>query len=130
MHFFSSKSFLLFAIASLALHSTAVANECEDQYYALTTDACAPVEGSNQCPASCKESLDKLNTACSVDGATISDELYEASTNLPAALFFVDEPCNSTIADELLARIDTTCQGRGALYQSTSVLFCDDDTTV
>ena len=130
MNFFYKESFLLFSVASLSLYSAAVANECEDQYNVLTTaDACTPLEGSGHCPASCQESLDILETACSVDGATISNEPYDPSSHLQSILFsLVDEPCNSTVADEILVQTDTTCQDRGALYQSTPVLFCDEDT--
>lgn len=125
----SIKSFLLFAVASLNLHSAAVANECEDQYNVLvSTDVCAPIEGSDQCPASCQESLDTLNTACSVNGATIGDEPYDASAKLAQALMSTDEPCNSTVANELLARLDDTCQDWGTIYRWTPLLFCNDDT--
>ena len=113
MYVFYKKKFLLFAVASFkSLYSEAVANDREGQYNALTTaDAFAPIEGSDECPASCQEYLDRLITACSVDGATISDAPYEPSSQLQLILFsLVDKPCNSTVADEILFQIDDTCQ--------------------
>mmetsp|Transcript_22583 Transcript_22583/g.33456 ORF Transcript_22583/g.33456 Transcript_22583/m.33456 type:complete len:227 (+) Transcript_22583:95-775(+) len=131
MYFLYRQSFLLFAVSSLTLYTGAIANECEDQYNAIIflSNVCDPVEGSDQCPASCQESLDMLDTACSVDGATISGEPYQASTNLAAALIFVDEPCKSVVGDELLSQVEDTCQDIGTLYLSTSVIFCGDDDT-
>ena len=132
MYFLYRKSFLLFAFSSLTLYTGAIANECEDQYNAITifSNVCDPVAGSDQCPASCQESLDTLGTACSVDGATITGEPYQASTTLVAALLFVDEPCKSIVEDELLSQVDDTCQDWGTLYLSTPIFFCSDDTPV
>merc|ERR1719491_1745682 len=107
--------------------------ECEVQFTIfISSNVCDPVEGSDQCPASCQESLDTLDTACSVDGATISGEPYQASTNLATALIFVDEPCKSVVGDEVLSQVDDTCQDWGALYLSTAIFFCsgDNDTAV
>ena len=105
MYVFYKKNFLLFAVGSFkSLYSEAVANDCEGQYNALTTaDACVPIEGSDQCPASCQESLDRLITTCSAP--------YDPSSQFQLILFsVVDEPCNSTVADEILVQIDDTCQ--------------------
>ena len=88
MYFLYRKSFLLFAFSSLTLYTGAIANECEDQYNAITifSNVCDPVAGSDQCPASCQESLDTLGTACSVDGATITAVSYTHLT-LPTTAY-------------------------------------------
>jgi len=135
MYFLYRQSFLLFAVSSLTLYTGAIANECEDQYNAIIflSNVCDPVEGSDQCPASCQESLDMLDTACSVDGATISGEPYQASTNLATSDYmFLKEPCKSVVADELLSQVDDTCQDWGTLYISTAIFSCskNNDTPV
>ena len=127
-----TKSSFIFAVAFLIaiIVPSAVADECEDQFTDVILNGdCRPVQGSDQCPAKCQGAFDKLDLACSVDGATLNDEPYDSSVNnLFSLLFFVNEPCNSTIADEVLLRTDDTCQSWGTLYLSTPILFCDDDT--
>jgi hypothetical protein len=124
MHCINTKSFLLFTIASSTLYSAAIATECEELTTTLITfgDICFAEEGSDQCPASCQEGLDKLYMTCTLN-ITYEPEL------ILAALFYASKPCEAIVEKIIIAQTANTCQSWGTLYLSTSFLFCDDDTT-
>ena len=128
MNIFRTNSSFLLAIAffTATIVPSAVANECDDQFGLVALfGSCAPVEGSDQCPATCQEGLDELDTICS--GSTLNDEPYEGANGLLGLLTFVDEACSPTVADEVLAQTDDTCQEWATVYLATPIFFCNDD---
>ena len=128
MNIFRTNSSFLLAIAffTATIVPSAVASECDDQFGLVAFfGSCAPVEGSDQCPATCQEGLDELDTICS--GSTLNDEPYAAAESLLGMLMLVDEACSPTVADEVLAQTDDTCQEWADVYIATAFLFCNDD---
>ena len=128
MNIFRTNSSFLLAIAffTATIVPSAVASECDDQFGLVAFfGSCAPAEGSDQCPATCQEGLDELDTICS--GSTLNDEPYAGAESLLGMLMLVDEACSPTVADEVLAQTDDTCQEWADVYIATAVLFCNDD---
>ena len=128
MNIFRTNSSFLLAIAlfTATIVPSTVANECDDQFGLVALfGSCAPVEGSDQCPATCQEDLDELDTICS--GSTLNDEPYAGAESLLGMLMLVDKACSPTVADEVLAQTDNTCQDWATLYLAIPIFFCNDD---
>jgi hypothetical protein len=125
MQILYTKSFLLYAVASLTLYSAAVATECDNRFWDIINNDCTPASDSTVCPASCQTGFEELDIVCSADGMTLFNRPYDTTEAKLSALGIMDTDCHFAAGKAIIDQTANTCEAFEELYVMGAPIYCN-----